>query len=162
MTRLQKGVMIGLALATVVAFALAPLRTAQTLIGLCTLFYVVSTVYKFAVIRASLSPSAILRFSPEEIAGAEPREWPVYSVLVPMYKEPETLKQMVAALTAMDYPADKKDVQILLEADDDLTLNAARALTLPPGYPRDEIPSSLAPSPRSATSVSIWPRATIW
>jgi len=156
MTRLQKGVMIGLALGAVVAFALVPLRTAQTLIGLCTLFYVVSTLYKFAVIRASLSPSAILRFSPEEIAGAEPREWPVYSVLVPMYKEPETLKQMVAALTAMDYPADKKDVQILLEADDDLTLNAARALTLPPGFRVTEIPPSFPRTKPKACNIGLY------
>ena len=108
------------------------------------------------MIRASLSPSAILRFSPEEIAGAEPREWPVYSVLVPMYKEPETLKQMVAALTAMDYPADKKDVQILLEADDDLTLNAARALTLPPGFRVTEIPPSFPRTKPKACNIGLY------
>ena len=117
MTRQQKRAIVAIVLVIVVALIFAPLRTAQILIGFCTLFYVISTLYKFAVIRASLSPSAIMRFSPEEIASVEPREWPIYSILVPMYKEPETLKQMLNALIAMDYPADKKDVQFLLEED---------------------------------------------
>ena len=141
-TLLQKITMALLVVLVIAAFIYRPLLTAQVLIGLCTLFYVVSTLYKFAVIRASLSPSAIMRFSPAEIARQEPRDWPMYSILVPMYKEPETLKQMVAGLEAMDYPADRKDVQILLEADDDLTLNAARALTMPPGFRVTEIPPS--------------------
>ncbi|MDR2849683.1 MAG: glycosyltransferase [Verrucomicrobiota bacterium] len=155
MTRLQKGALAALVVLVVAAFVWKPLATAQTLIGLCTLFYVASTLYKFAVIRASLSPSAILRFSPDEIARVEPREWPVYSILVPMYKEPETLKQMVASLEAMDYPADRKDVQILLEADDDLTLNAARALALPRGFRVTEIPPSFPRTKPKACNIGL-------
>jgi cellulose synthase/poly-beta-1,6-N-acetylglucosamine synthase-like glycosyltransferase len=155
MTRLQKVTMLALVALVVAAFVRAPLVAAQTVIGLCTLFYVVSTLYKFAVIRASLSPSAILRFSPEEIVRTEPREWPVYSVLVPMYKEPETLRQMVASLEAMDYPAGRKDVQILLEADDELTLSAARALTMPPGFRVTEIPPSFPRTKPKACNIGL-------
>jgi cellulose synthase/poly-beta-1,6-N-acetylglucosamine synthase-like glycosyltransferase len=156
MTRQQKQAIVAVALVIVVALIFAPLRTAQVLIGLCTLFYVISTLYKFAVIRASLSPSAIMRFSPEEIARAEPREWPTYSVLVPMYKEPETLKQMVNALIAMDYPADKKDVQFLLEEDDDLTLDAARTLTMPPGFRVTKIPPSFPRTKPKACNIGLY------
>jgi cellulose synthase/poly-beta-1,6-N-acetylglucosamine synthase-like glycosyltransferase len=155
MTRAQKWTLLALAALTGGAFVCAPLVTAQVLIGFCTLFYVVSTLYKFAVIRASLSPSAIMRFSAREIAEAEPREWPVYSVLVPMYKEPETLKQMVAALERMDYPADRKDVQILLEADDELTLGAARALAFPPGFRVTEIPPSFPRTKPKACNIGL-------
>ncbi len=155
MTRMQKGVMIALSALTVLAFLIAPLTTARALIALCTLFYVVITLYKFIVIRASLSPSAIMRFSSQEIAAQEPREWPVFSILVPMYKEPETVKQMVASLEGMDYPADKKDVQILLEADDELTLSAARALTLPPGFRVTEIPESFPRTKPKACNIGL-------
>lgn len=62
-TRQQKRAIVAIVLVIVVALIFAPLRTAQILIGFCTLFYVISTLYKFAVIRASLSPSAIMRFS---------------------------------------------------------------------------------------------------
>ncbi len=156
MTRQQKRAIVAIVLVIVVALIFAPLRTAQILIGFCTLFYVISTLYKFAVIRASLSPSAIMRFSPEEIASVEPREWPIYSILVPMYKEPETLKQMLNALIAMDYPADKKDVQFLLEEDDDLTLDAARTLTMPPGFRVTKIPPSFPRTKPKACNIGLY------
>lgn len=155
LTRAQKVATLALLAGLAAAFACCPLRTAQVLIAACTAFYVVLTVYKFVVIRASLSPSAILRFSPSEIAAQEPREWPVFSVLVPMYKEPETVRQMVASLEAMEYPVDRKDVQILLEADDAATLEAARALTLPPGFRVTEIPPSFPRTKPKACNIGL-------
>ena len=155
LTRVQRTGMIAL-LGVLVGFSVCcPLRTAQVLIAGCTVFYVIVTLYKFIVIRASLSPSAIMRFSPDELAAQEPREWPLFSILVPMYKEPETVKQMVASLAAMDYPADKKDVQILLEADDAVTLAAARAVAMPPGFRVTEIPVSFPRTKPKACNVGL-------
>jgi len=153
--RSQKAALLSLLALAAALFVCAPLKTAQGLIAACTLFYVVSTLYKFAVIRASLSPSAILRFSAAEIAGCEPRDWPLFSILVPMYKEPETVRQMVASLAAMDYPADRKDVQVLLEEDDEATLSAARALTLPPGFRVTEIPKSFPRTKPKACNIGL-------
>jgi cellulose synthase/poly-beta-1,6-N-acetylglucosamine synthase-like glycosyltransferase len=155
LTWLQKITMVLMALALAWATWHSPLRTAQGVIAACTVFYVMLTVYKFIVIRASVSPSAILSFSPEEIRAQEPREWPVFTVLVPMYKEPETVRQMVAALKAMDYPEDKKDVQILLEADDALTLDAARRLDMPPGFRIREIPESFPRTKPKACNIGL-------
>ena len=120
----------------------APLATGRALVFGCTLFYLVVTLYKLRLIRASVKPGASLAFSAGEIAAAEPRDWPLYSILVPMYKEPETLPQMVAGLQALDYPADRKDVQLLLEEDDEATVSAARAMTLPSGFRVTLIPAS--------------------
>ncbi len=155
MTATQKLTMVALALLAVVALLVAPLRTAQILIGACTIFYVISSLYKFAVIRASLSPSAIMSFSAQEIADAEPREWPVYSFLIPMYKEPETLKQMVKALTDLDYPESCKDVQFLLEEDDELTLAAARGLQMPVGFRVTIIPPSFPRTKPKACNIGL-------
>lgn len=155
MTRGQKAAVAVVLVLLATLFVLAPLATARGLIAVCTVFYVVMTLYKFIVIRASLSPDAILSFSPEQIRAQEPRGWPVFSVLVPMYKEPETVKQMVASLEAMDYPADRKDVQILLEADDEATLAAARALTLPPGFRVTEIPESFPRTKPKACNIGL-------
>ena len=155
MTGAQKLTTAALAVVLVGAFIGCPLKTAQVLIAVCTAFYVIVTLYKFIVIRASLSPAAILKFTEQEIAAQEPREWPLFSILVPMYKEPETVKQMVASLAAMDYPADKKDVQILLEADDAVTLAAARALTLPQGFRVTEIPESFPRTKPKACNIGL-------
>lgn len=70
---------------------------------------------------------------------------PVYTVLVPMYKEAASLPGLLAAMQAMDYPAAKLDIKLVLEADDVEMLEAAQALrpsyqfdiiAVPPGKPR--------------------------
>ncbi|UOM35936.1 glycosyltransferase family 2 protein [Acuticoccus sp. I52.16.1] len=84
-------------------------------------------------------------------SGAPPRrrlksrELPEYSILVPLYKEDEGLKHLVAALTRLDYPPDKLDIQFLVEVDDTVTQRAVlreahdlrcRMTIVPAGLPR--------------------------
>lgn len=57
-------------------------------------------------------------------------ELPTYTVLVPAYKEPEVIGSLVANLAALDYPIDKLEIKLLLEADDDETVAAAHAMGL--------------------------------
>lgn len=73
------------------------------------------------------------------------RDLPVYSVLVPLYREATVVPDLVDALEHLDYPAAKLDVQLLLEADDPDTIAAVeaqekpgfiRALIVPAGGPR--------------------------
>jgi glycosyltransferase XagB len=45
-------------------------------------------------------------------------ELPVYTVLVPLFRETRVLDQLVAALSRLDYPADKLDIKLILEASD--------------------------------------------
>ena len=130
-----------------------PLRTGQTLILFCTLYYLAATLYKLVLMRASSRAGATLRFTPEEVAVE--REWPVYSILVPMYKEPETLPQMVAGLAALDYPDDRKDVQLLLEEDDRATCDAAAAMDLPPFIRVTVVPPSFPRTKPKACNVGL-------
>ena len=59
---------------------------------------------------------------------------PVYTILCPLYREASSVAALVAALDRLDYPADKRDVKLIVEADDGATLSAAMALRLPPGF----------------------------
>ena len=72
-------------------------------------------------------------------------ELPVYSILVPAYKEANVVEKVLANIGALDYPADKLDVLLLLEADDAETIGVARSMDLPayvrilvvpPGHPQ--------------------------
>ncbi len=72
-------------------------------------------------------------------------ELPQYSILIPLYKEDDGLKHLVAALLRLDYPADKLDIQFLVEADDEITHRAVmreardmkcRVTIVPAGLPR--------------------------
>lgn len=72
--------------------------------------------------------------APKPLRRLRDADLPRYSVLVAMYREARVLPQLVAALEALDYPAAKLDVKLVLEADDAETIAAARALKLPPRF----------------------------
>jgi cellulose synthase/poly-beta-1,6-N-acetylglucosamine synthase-like glycosyltransferase len=58
-------------------------------------------------------------------------ELPVYSVLVPLFRETSVLKQLLGALKRIDYPEDKLDIKLILEEEDVLMQRALTALRLP-------------------------------
>ena len=106
----------------------APWQTARAAVAAATVFYLVVTVYKLLLIRLSVAARAGIRVTPEELAAQRDAEMTVYSMLIPMYREPETVPQMIKALQELDYPADRKDVQFLLEDDDPETRAATDSL----------------------------------
>lgn len=56
---------------------------------------------------------------------------PVYSVLVPLYREAEIVPGLVDALTRLDYPADRLQILLILEEGDEATRVAVEATGLP-------------------------------
>ncbi|MGE3917249.1 MAG: glycosyltransferase [Hyphomicrobiaceae bacterium] len=56
---------------------------------------------------------------------------PSYTVLVPMYDEPEVLPSLVRSLSALDYPSGRLDLVLVLEARDSRTIAAARRTPMP-------------------------------
>jgi cellulose synthase/poly-beta-1,6-N-acetylglucosamine synthase-like glycosyltransferase len=77
---------------------------------------------------------------------------PVYSVLVPLYREATIVGELVAALDAIDWPTDRLDIKLIVEADDADTVAAVEAATngapyeiivVPPAEPRTK-PKALA------------------
>ena len=155
MNRSQKVTALAVVLLVALALLAAPLPAARTLVLLCTIFYLVATLYKIGLVRASAMPGAMMRFSSGQIAAAERRNWPVYSIIVPMYNEPETVPKMIASLKALDYPADRLDVQLLLEADDTPTLEAARTCELPSFVRVTEIPPSFPRTKPKACNIGL-------
>ncbi|MGA9796136.1 MAG: glycosyltransferase [Rhizomicrobium sp.] len=51
---------------------------------------------------------------------------PLYSILVPLYREANVVPRLIRALVALDYPRDRLDIKLVIE-DDDLETNAAVA-----------------------------------
>jgi len=68
--------------------------------------------------------------SPAETAALQDEDLPVFSVLVPMFREPETLPILANALRRLDYPKAKLDIKLVLEEGDHVTIDAAKALGL--------------------------------
>jgi cellulose synthase/poly-beta-1,6-N-acetylglucosamine synthase-like glycosyltransferase len=58
-------------------------------------------------------------------------ELPIYTILLPVYKEDKLIKKLIWNLQSLDYPRDQLDIKLLIEEDDDKTLNAVRNLDFP-------------------------------
>ncbi|MFG1344192.1 glycosyltransferase [Xanthobacter autotrophicus DSM 431] len=77
----------------------------------------------------------------DEPALQDERTLPLYSVLVPLYREAASVPGLVAALSALDYPPEKLDIKLVVEADDADTRAAIAALRLPPHMEEVAVPA---------------------
>lgn len=106
----------------------------------------VSVLYLFiAAISLTRIGGAFLAPRPAPRLLLTDDELPVISVIVALYRERKVVAGLCASLQRFDYPPEKLDVLLVLEADDDATLAAARPaarragfklLIAPPGEPR--------------------------
>ena len=55
-------------------------------------------------------------------------------VLVPVFKETSVLKQLLRALSYLNYPAEKLDIKIIVEETDTQLRRALRKYDLPPHF----------------------------
>ena len=141
----QRRTAIGTLVVVAVLLLLAPRLVAASLMTAVTLLYLATIVHRVRLVRRSLRSDPAVHV-PDDEARSIPDEFlPVYTVLVPAYREPEVLPGLVAALERLDYPRHLLDVKLLLEDDDDETLAAAAAvetdlpvevLRVPVGEPR--------------------------
>lgn len=70
-------------------------------------------------------------------------ELPVYTVMVPLFREARVLPILARALRDIDYPASKLDIKLIFEECDPETLAAAKALELPDHFEFIVVPDSL-------------------
>lgn len=59
------------------------------------------------------------------------QDLPSYTIIAPLYREAEVVAELVENLAALDYPRDRLQALIVLEADDEITKAAVRAIALP-------------------------------
>jgi cellulose synthase/poly-beta-1,6-N-acetylglucosamine synthase-like glycosyltransferase len=112
----------------VIAFlVVAPLRTLQLLIAGVTLVYVAAFVYRLRLFWTSLANPQTIVIDDATARAIPARELPAYTVLVPAYREPEVIGRLLAEIDRIEYPRNRLDVKLLLEADDRATREAVEA-----------------------------------
>jgi cellulose synthase/poly-beta-1,6-N-acetylglucosamine synthase-like glycosyltransferase len=67
---------------------------------------------------------AAARLTPVLSRLAEPARWPIYTILCPLYREANVVRELLLALARLDYPAHALDIKLLVESDDAETLAA--------------------------------------
>ena len=66
--------------------------------------------------------------------GLSENELPTYSVLVPLFRETGVVHQLISSLNALDYPTDKLDIKLVLEADDTVMIATLGEIPLRPHF----------------------------
>ncbi len=132
-------VCLGLVLLALIA---APMQTAVVLMSAATALYTLTFAFKFILTWVGSSRRADMVISDEAVASLSNRDLPVYTVLVPMYREAKVLPLLAKALKGLDYPASKLEVKLVLEEDDSETIDAAKALSLPGNFEIIRVPAS--------------------
>lgn len=96
--------------------------------------YALMTILKLFIVLKGANRDAQLRFTKGELDEIDERELPVYTILVPVYKEKEVIKSLIKHIQEFDYPQYKLDVCILLEKDDIETIEIVNSMNLPDNY----------------------------
>lgn len=141
----RRAVLIGAGVVLLAVTAVFPIATVMVLTTLCTLVYLVTIANRLSLVRRSLRGDPSITVSAEDARSVPDDDLPVYTILVPAYGEPSVVPGLVAALERIEYPRDRMDVKLLLEADDGPTIRAALdvrtdlpvdVILVPPGEPR--------------------------
>ncbi|WP_245407607.1 glycosyltransferase [Rhodopseudomonas faecalis] len=89
----------------------------------------------FRLVAALVTPPA-----PAPALQAAPRDWPIYTVVVALYREASSVAPLLRAIEALDYPREQLDVILVVEPDDTETLAAIARLA-----PRPHLLTLVAP-----------------
>lgn len=141
--RWQRRALLAMAALLMPATLLWPLRTALFLCGIATVLYVTVFGYRLVIFWQVLSRPLGRLVRDEEALAIPDAELPIYTVMVPAYREPTVIADTLASIAALRYPHDRLDVLLLLEAGDTETMAAVRAAR-PASYIRVlEVPFSV-------------------
>lgn len=68
---------------------------------------------------------------------------PVYTILIPLFREKGTLTKLVDSIRNLDYPKSKLDVKLVVEENDNMTISALEALKCESFFEIVRVPYSL-------------------
>ncbi|PCI85886.1 MAG: glycosyltransferase [Hyphomicrobiales bacterium] len=129
----QKIVVIGLLFAVIMATIIWPEFSYYYIsIILSCVFLFASSVKVYSLF---LPKTANIRAKPSQEDGTHldvvVDKLPIYSILVPLFKEEKLIKQLTSNLLKLNYPHSKLDIKLLFEQEDKATIAAAKRLNLP-------------------------------
>jgi cellulose synthase/poly-beta-1,6-N-acetylglucosamine synthase-like glycosyltransferase len=139
----QAKALFGMLGATFVFMLGAPALGTMVLTGIVAAGYLANAIFRGWLfwVAAERQPER----SPLVASPAREAEPPLYSIIVPLYREANVVSQLAEALAALDYPAPRLDVILVVEEDDGETCAAAhhaslarnfKVLRVPRGEPR--------------------------
>ena len=134
LTAAQKLGALGIGIVCMAAVIISPINAliAFNIVTVC--FYLSFSAYRLKLIYNSLSRGITVPVTDEDLAALDERRLPVFTLLVPLYREAAVVPEIIASLNRLDYPRTKLDVKLLCEADDLETIEAIEGEQPPPHF----------------------------
>lgn len=110
-----------------------------------SVYYLLSMILQLVLSAKTFTSPDDIHIDDEIVDALADADWPLYTILCPLYQEVESAAQLARALRELDYPEQRLQVLIMLEEDDEETRDAllaqqlpsfAELVILPPGKPR--------------------------
>jgi cellulose synthase/poly-beta-1,6-N-acetylglucosamine synthase-like glycosyltransferase len=117
----RNGIIAVLAL-IVVGLVFEPKDTVIVLLAVITVAYIAISVYRIVLFIRSTRPGVLVQVSDAQARATADDDLPVYTILVPAFRETEVINTLIERLARMEYPTDRLDIKLLVEADDDETI----------------------------------------
>ena len=115
------------ALASIVMFALSS-PTGFVVLS----FWAIITLAANTLLKAAAAIVGVFsRPTDADTLPIDPQELPIFTILIPLYKEKAIASQLLDRIKLIDYPRDKLDICLVMEIDDETTREALRQTTLP-------------------------------
>jgi glycosyltransferase XagB len=105
------------------AFWFWPAHLGTTLIAIAAAAFLGMAVWRVVLLLLS---------ERQPLQPEDPAHWPQYTVLAALHDEADVVYQLIEHLSRIDYPPDKLQGFLLLEAHDQATIAVARAAVRPP------------------------------
>jgi len=121
----------GMVAVTVIGMVLDFKDTTITINVLLSSFFVISIIFKLFLALVGSRFELHQAVTRDEVKAVVDEELPIYTIHLPVYKEDKLIKKLIWNLQSLDYPREKLDIKLLIEEDDDKTLNAVRNLDFP-------------------------------
>jgi cellulose synthase/poly-beta-1,6-N-acetylglucosamine synthase-like glycosyltransferase len=141
-TPAQRFCLLFILLTVFASLVLSPVSAAVGLNALLSFWVLLSFTFRTFLCWMSCADHIGMSISKEEVEALRDADLPIYSILVPMYREPAVLPILAAALRRMEYPRSKLDIKLVLEENDRETIQAAKNLALEATFEIVRVPVS--------------------
>jgi cellulose synthase/poly-beta-1,6-N-acetylglucosamine synthase-like glycosyltransferase len=115
----------------IVGFVVNWRTTIILVVAMLTALYFLDLLFNLFLISRSIQKIPEIRISQKEMKDIKNKDLPVYTILCPLYRESNILPQFIEAISKMDWPKNRLEVQLLFEEDDEKTIEAAKNMNLP-------------------------------
>ncbi len=120
-----------------------------------TSFFVIYVLLRIVCTFLGMHRGFSVRVTEQQLAQLEDDSLPIYTILLPIFQEPEVLESLLMAIENLDYPKSKLDIKLLLEANDRKTKEKLAGLSLPSWLQIMEIPPGVPQTKPRACNIGL-------